>query len=138
MALEKVTKVIGETEYEVTQLDAIRGRKVMVRLAKAFAPVLAGGKSADGLARLGEALANISDDDVDFLCDTFAPSTSVISTDAQGRRVAPQLSKIFGLHFAGKYDELIQWLYFCLEVNFGSFVKRLQSQQGVSLEKVSE
>lgn len=118
MALETRSKTINDTEYEVRQLDAITGRRVLTRLQRAA--------------------KSMSDEDMDFLCDSFAPSTCVISTNEKGQRVAPKLSAIFGLHFAGKYDEMTEWLAFCIEVNFGSFRKRLQSQQDVSLEKDSE
>ena len=119
--LETRSKTINGTEYKVTQLDAIRGRKVLARMQ-----------------RVAGNMNQMSDEDMDYLCDVFAPSTCVVSTNDHGQRVEPQLSKIFGLHFAGKYDEMAEWLAFCVEVNFGSFRKRLRSQQDGSPEGASE
>jgi hypothetical protein len=61
------------------------------------------------------------------VCNIFADSTDVVIHDDKGKR-EPQLSKIFDLHFAGKYDEMLAWLIFCVEVNFGSFFDGLKTR----------
>lgn len=134
MALLVQSKTIGEYSYAVTQLDAVKGRRVFARLLKVAAPALAslsGGSKvkpddlAKGLAALAETL---SEDDVDFFCDAFAPSTTVTLADGK----APRLSDIFAVHFAGKYLELVKWLAFALEVNFGPFWRGLSAKAGDS------
>jgi hypothetical protein len=123
--LETVTKEIEGTTYEVRQLDAVKGRKVFVRFAKLIAPALAeiqGQK--DPNAALGRVVstfaAGIDEETLDYFCDAFAPTTCIV----EGAK-KPELSKVFALHFAGKYFELVQWLVFCFEVNFGSFFHKL-------------
>lgn len=135
MGLETRTKTIAEVEYEVRQLDALKGRKVFIRLAKMLAPLLNAKGDGDMFARLGAALASVDEADFEYLCETFAPTTSMLTVDEQGRTRRPELSKVFAIHFAGQYDAMLEWLYFCLEVNFGSFIERLRSRADASPEQ---
>jgi hypothetical protein len=126
--LDKKSKAIGGHTYEVTQLNALQGRRVFTRFAKIAMPAVAALKG--GSDSVEEAFTNglavfadrITEDDLDFFCDAFAPSTSV-KDENTGK--APKLSDVFAVHFAGKYDEMLKWLYFCLEVNFSSFFEGL-------------
>lgn len=138
--LKTERKMIGEYEYAVTQLDAVKGSRVFTRLTKILAPAIVGLSSASTQIKgtkpadvddvtgskmfeaLGKLAENLTEADVDFFRECFAASTDVMITDEQtGKQRSPKLSTIFGLHFAGKYDEMIEWLVFCFEVNFGSF-----------------
>ncbi len=128
MALESQQKQIGTNTYEVTQLNAIKGRAVFTRFAKMVAPIVgeissdAAGKDVN--ERLTKAFAsllgNVSEEDMNFFCDAFAPTTCLV-IDEGGRTRRPNLKELFGLHFAANYAEMLGWLYFCIEVNFGSF-----------------
>ncbi len=125
MSLETKSKTIGATEYVVRQLPATKGRLVLLRLAKALGPVAASisatkDKHSAMAESLEKAISSVTDDDFTFLCNTFADSTDVTINDDKGRR-SPKLATIFDLHFAGNYLEMVQWLVFCVEVNFGSF-----------------
>lgn len=128
--LETKAKEIDGVMYEVTQLDALKGRRVFVRFAKIVAPVLTTLKTAKGdeeqllAGVLAQLFTSVSEDDVDFFCDAFAPSTRLLK---DGKK--PRLSDAFAFHFAGNYAALLQWLAFCVEVNFGSF---FPSQPGKS------
>lgn len=108
MLRETRKRVIGDYEYEVTQLGAIRGSAVFVRVMKLLGPLFA---SKDQAALF----AGIQEEDVRYLIDAFGPMTLVVG---QG-----QLDKIFDLHFAGKYKDMMGWLLFCLEVNYGDFLR---------------
>ncbi len=128
MSLTTETKQIGAHTYEVTQLNAIKGRGVFVRFVKLIAPAadaLADTGNADQNARLAKALAsvvaNITDEDMNFFCEAFAPATCLVVTDDNGKTRRPGLKDLFALHFASNYGDMMAWLYFCLEVNFGSF-----------------
>lgn len=141
MALDKRAKQIGEHTYEVTQLDAVRGRRVFVRFAKLMMPALSEASAAASEAKQGaagevqgvaagrflKALERVADavteEDVEFFCEHFAPSTAV--RGGQYGSKAPQLESVFALHFAGEYLGMMEWLLFCFEVNFGSFFARL-------------
>lgn len=126
MALPVESKMIGEHVYKVTALDALAGRKVMARLLKVLGPAMAGLSKPEGKEEPGsraaqafaDVLSRVTEEDVEALCNAFAPSTEV-SAGAYGDK-SPRLQGIFAVHFAGRYDELLQWLVFCLQVNFGS------------------
>jgi hypothetical protein len=144
MALKRETKVIGETEYQTTQLDAVTARRVFLRLAKLLAPMAAEiGDGKGGGEKMFRALAtaiqSASEEDLDYFCDQFAKVTDVVIVDEKGNRKAPRLSSIMALHFVGdKFGDLFDWLLFCLEVNFGSFFGKLGVTLGTSDEQTTE
>lgn len=111
--VETKEKDIQGTTYRVTQMDAVKGRKVVARLIKLLSGAAEGGDSA-----LAKVFAAITEDDMDYFCDVFAANTDV---GYEGGKW-PNLKSIFGLHFAGKYGEMMEWLLFCVEVNFGNFL----------------
>lgn len=118
------SKRIGAHDYKVTQLDAVKGRRAFVRLAKFVGPAmvkLEGSGTPD--ERVGQAivafLADLSEADLDYFCDTFAAVTEV-SAGKYGA-AAPQLDSVFSVHFAGDYLSMTQWLVFCFKLNFSSF-----------------
>lgn len=113
------TKRIGAFSYKVTQLDAVTGRRAFTRMLKVVGPAFA--KLDDGVGpAFTELVQRLDEDDVDHFCELFAKITEVSGGDlATGAE--PYLSTIFGVHFAGRYLELTQWLVFCFEVNFASF-----------------
>ena len=111
---EQKEKVIGQTTYRVTQFGAVQGRKVLARLAK----LLVVAKSTD-LAQLD------LESELDYLCETFAPYTEI---QRLGDPKRPQLKDEFEEHFIGRYDEMLGWLLFALEVNFSSFFIGLTKQ----------
>jgi hypothetical protein len=112
------TKRIAGHDYKVTQLDAIAGRRAFTRMLKVVGPAFA--KLDDGAGEaFTELVDRLGEDDVAHFCDLFAKMTEVSGGDFGER--APQLSDIFGVHFAGRYLEMSQWLIFCFEVNFASF-----------------
>ncbi len=115
--LQAKSKVIDGLEYKVTQLGAKEGRRLLTRLVKVAGPMMAGAGTGDVSGALERALGGLKDEDVDFLCDTLARSTEV-QVDSTHQ---PLLADIFDSHFAGNYHNLMKWLAFALEVNFGSF-----------------
>jgi hypothetical protein len=123
MALATKSKPIGEYTYKVTQLNAIEGRRVFAKFAKIAMPTIAAikGKDLEDALRAGftTLAANVDPADFDYFCDAFAPTTTV--TGATYGDKSPKLSDVFATHFAGSYPEMLEWLYLCLEVNFGSF-----------------
>lgn len=135
MGLRTESKVIGEHEYEVRQLDAVKGRECFLRFAKVVAPAIAelgpdvNDKTGVSLEVLGKAFAKaidaLSSEDLKYFCDVFAASTNVVVHDEKCTR-RPSLKDLFALHFAGdELPNMFSWLAFCFEVNFGSFFARL-------------
>jgi hypothetical protein len=80
-------------------------------------------KTAEGAMAVGagEALRDLcmrlSPEEFGAILDEFAKYTVlVLPGDVQ-----PKLADKFDDHFAGRYDEMLQWASFCMEVNFSSF-----------------
>jgi len=59
--------------------------------------------------------------------DELAKATVVV-LDAERE---PQLDRIFDDHFAGRYDQMLQWFAFALEVNFRSYFLDWLSDRGL-------
>jgi hypothetical protein len=122
---ETKSKVIGDTTYFVTQLGAKDARRVGRRLARIF------GVAAEADNKIGKFFDALSDDEFDFLCDTFAKTTLISPADSplnpatgQPQVQFPLVAK-FDDHFAGHMGLMVQWLRFGVEVNFGSFLDEL-------------
>jgi hypothetical protein len=121
MARETKSKQIGSHRYEVTQLGAIEGRAVLAHLMQLFGGMvsgIAGGGKPDMVSGFTALASSITPDRLTFFCDTFSPWTQV----HKGPNKVQVLKDIFDDHFAANYAEMMQWLAFCLEVNFASFL----------------
>lgn len=121
MARETKTKRIGNHNYSVTQLGAIEGRRVLAKLMQLFGGMvggIAGGGKPDMVAGFAALAGAITPEQVDFFCETFTPWTQVETSPGKVR----MLRDVFDDHFVANYGELVEWLGFCLEVNFASFL----------------
>lgn len=127
MPLLTESRAIGASTYEVTQMGALQGRKVLTRLLKIVGPAYAMVSTKGVEAALSEVVTNLSEDDTEYFCAAFEPLTTVTVGDKK-----PRLSGIADIHFAGDYMSLIEWLVFCFEVNFSSFFRDLKSAVGRS------
>lgn len=116
--------------YHVTQFGAREGGRVLVRLLK-----MIGGAAGEAMANdtegfdmvvVGRMISNVaetvSEQDFDYLVDTFMKTTSVSGGTYGDRQVPLGTDGVFDLHFAGAYQELGQWLLFAIETNFGGFL----------------
>jgi hypothetical protein len=121
-------KTIGDrgNVYHVTQFGARHGGRVLVRLLKMIGGAAGEALKSEGdfdMNVVGNVVANlaetVSENDFDYLCDTFAVATEV---EINGKSVPLSTEGVFDVHFAGAYIELGQWLLFAVEVNFGSFL----------------
>lgn len=127
---------IGDYSYRVTPLGVGKGKALLVRLARAMGPALAAavdgiGSGGGSLAKLPagvlapgirELAASLNEEDLDYAVEVLAETTEVSS----GGEWA-ELDKLVEFHFRGAYDELLQWLWFSLEVNYGSFRRFLST-----------
>lgn len=106
-------------------MGGIEGQDVLMRLTKSLGPVVAGAIAARtgsaGIRELNHALRELPAEDLAYFTSTFAKYTEVVL----GPNKAPTLSDIFDDHFAGKYLELLNWLKFCVELNFEDFFTML-------------
>jgi hypothetical protein len=129
--METQSKTIGDYTYQVTQLGARQGRRVLVTLFRAIGPAMAdlakagkGGAEESLAAALGGLARSVTADDLDGLCEAFAASTKVLlpTQTVAGAGTLPQdLSPIFDTHFRGRYSSMIGWLAFAIQVNYSDF-----------------
>lgn len=132
MAIETRERHIDGLRYTVTHMPTRKGLALLVRLTKILGPGLGAFLGGAGrAARLpGEsgtevALALGTSDAVHDLCERldagelqFAIDELARCTTVQVERDEPVLADIFDDHFAGRYDVLLRWLRFALEVNY--------------------
>jgi hypothetical protein len=109
---ETKTVTISGVEYQITQLGAKQGRAVLARLLKILGP------AAEATNPVVELSKTVTEDELEFLCSTFAKVTQFSPESGKLFLLADQ----FDLHFAGKYGEMFQWLWACLEANYATFL----------------
>jgi len=125
---EPVEKQIGEHRYRIPLLPTSKGKPVLVRLVKllggpigklveggSVSAIMAGKANVGGA--LAELAANLSEADLDYLCEVFGGVCQVEA--APGKWVL--VSQVAEIHFAGRYAHMMKWLGACLEVNFADF-----------------
>jgi len=142
MAIEAREERIGEYTYRVTQFGAKQGRGLLVRLLKLAGPSLGAALSslaqgqhkeveaalAAGLSQgLYELAERLTESEVGSMLDDFAKQTVIVLGDRE-----PRLSDVFDAHFAGRYDEMLLWAKFCLEVNYASFFGGSNGERGLA------
>ena len=126
------SELIDGFTYEVTQLGAIEGRRLLVKLSKVLLPALGAlVKGADGniadvdlskidLAGAAEALATAMDpDEFDRIVDQLAGTTEVWGPGFGD--LGGNLPRAFDEHFSARYASMLKWLAFALKVNFSDF-----------------
>jgi len=124
MQFKTESKRFGSHVYTVTQLNAVTGRKALLRLMKIVGPAFEAGLrggDASGYVAVANALP---ESELEYFCDLLAAQTTVRGGE-YAEESAPQLDKVFAMHFADDYFEMFQWLGFALEVNFASFFRGL-------------
>lgn len=125
---QSLTESIGKYRYTITQLGATQGRRVYRRLLSlvgSAAESLETSNEGAALKMIGKLVANLSDEDLDFFCDTFAPVTSVSGGEFGNKN--PQLDAIFEEHFSGRMIEMTKWLLACFKCNFSDLFQVLGS-----------
>lgn len=111
---ESKIHTIDSYVYTVQQLGAKQGRIVLARMLRVIGPAA---EAQDSVAKLA---ASLTDDEVNYLCDTFSKATQVSKSEDLSRSVA--LSDVFDDHFAGRYGAMVKWLWAALDTNYASFL----------------
>lgn len=119
--IETQEKIIGESNYMVTQMPAMRAVKMQARLLKLLGPSFAamvasgGGENADSCLPVAVSLLTEKLDEKTF--------EDLVLQLLQGvRKDGVELSRQkIDLDFAGKLNELYLVLQYVLEVNFSDF-----------------
>lgn len=132
MTIQTSSIEIDGNKYEITQLGARDGRRMLVRLTNILGPALGnlikdGGGSSDGVAHAIMSLSShISEDDVDYVCKTFGKHTEW----RNGSQTITLDDDQQDLHFAGRYDSMVRWISECLRINFSPFFDMLRNVSG--------
>ncbi len=103
--------------YQIAQLGAKQGKKVLAHLMRVIGPAF---EASDPVAKFA---ATFSDDEFDFLCDTFAKTTQFYA-DEDPAKVFDLASK-FDDHFTARYGSLLKWLWACVDSNYSAFLSEL-------------
>ena len=126
MSLESKTTDIGGVTYQVTQLPAMRGFKLLNRLGRTFGPTVAdllGGATslADlNVAFLAPSIRELFDRLTEAELETLTKELlgqALVTLEGKTKPLMP----VFDIHFAGRYDDILKLLWFAVEANYGSF-----------------
>jgi hypothetical protein len=116
---------IGTHVFKIERLGAKLGKKVLARLIRSFGPAF---EADDTVTKLVEQL---TDEQLDYFCDTFAASTRLSPTDKP--ELEWQLKDRFDDIFSGHYGHMSLWLKSCVETNYADFLSEL----GVTADTVT-
>jgi len=124
------TVTVGSNTFQITQLGALQGRKVFLRLVKVLGPALSAAQAAASPeaalgALLGQAGA-VSEEDFEYLCDVFSEHTELVAAGKSQR-----LKEIFDVVFIADYKGMLEWLGASVKVNFASFFDGLAATSGL-------
>ena len=134
MALKEEEREIGGVRYRVTQLLVTPGKDLLFRLGQILGPVFARGLQGEAVdleninvsGMIAEFFDRAKAEDFDKFCSVLAKQTQF--SPGEGKWVP--LTQEWEFHFAGRYEHLLQWLKFALEVQFGGFSSGLASLLG--------
>ena len=133
MAVQKKTITIDGESYDITQLGAVKGRKIWLRLLKTMSALFKGLAAADGLtqeAMLG-ALADVVDGLDEETCEMMYEAFGPVNLVHEGERRPALTGAIFDQHFAGRPFLMTKWLGENILFNFADF---LPAASGSSLQ----
>jgi hypothetical protein len=125
---EKVS--IGTTQFTITQLGAVEGRRLYKKLVTSLGPLLrdtfANDKTGgDAETRvIGLVLRGLEDMPLDLfeeLCESFSAVT-LFKTPAMNMPIPLSTQGQFDDLFAGDYGGLTNWVMTCLKMNFANFL----------------
>lgn len=122
--LKSTTFTVDGQSYSTSQMSAVDGRKVFLRLVKAVAPALDKldfSKSTDAdqreqsmLKAAASVLASLDEELLELLCEEFGSRTVHVINPTK----TPQMDRVyFGPHFAGRYVQMTKWLLECCKAN---------------------
>lgn len=133
MARKTEVVAIGATQYTITQLGAVEGRRLYKKFVTAIGPLL-----REAISELQNALKEKRDLELVFgallmkgievlplelfeeLCVAFSVSSTIkhaMATGAAPIDVPLSTGDLFDSHFAGEYMQLTAWLGHCIRVN---------------------
>jgi hypothetical protein len=137
MALISKSKQIGEHTFTVTQLPARQGAEGLRRLGARVSPLVAslakevssgGDPNSAILGGLAGVVTSLSEQDLSYYIEIFGDSSTV--TMEKG---APKVKAVFDILFAGKYEDMLEFLLFAFEVNYSGFFQSARARLTAAL-----
>jgi hypothetical protein len=114
---ETKSVTIDGFQYQIAQLGAKLGKKVLAHLMRVIGPAF---EASDPVAKFA---STFTDDEFDYLCDTFVATTQFSAEDSPDKVFL--LKDHFDSHFANRYGAMMKWLWACVDANFGTFLGEL-------------
>ena len=118
------TRTIAGVKYGVYMLPPRLARKMLVRIFQVIAPSAGEAFKREGqeiLDAFGPVLATLADrlndDDLEWMMGELAKVSTVEVEPGK----APQLDKIFDIHFRGRIGQMFKWFAFAVEVQYADF-----------------
>jgi hypothetical protein len=108
--------------FRITQLSFQNGRKVLLRMSRVLAPLLAARGSSNEseiVEALSSALSNTSDEDLAFYTEKFGECCEYVQDGDKARRMNRE--DVQDELFAGNYSLYLLWLKECAVCNFSDF-----------------
>lgn len=124
MALrDPVCETIDGHKYKVVPLPAGRGMALLPVIGRVIGPALAEAQNRDYGAAAREFFKEATPEALAHVCKEFAETTSC-ELDPGNGKLAP-LRENFDLHFSGNYGAMLDWLTFCMKVNYRPLVVKI-------------
>lgn len=132
--IQSKTTTIDDRRFVLRQLPAKLGRAVLLRLGRPIAAAIQVSGAGKGVElNLAAAAKALTEEDLDFICETFAAVTFVDVVDEVANKThQKRLSQVFDDAFAGPagYRAMWGWLRESIEFNFGNFTDVLGTLAG--------
>jgi len=119
MSREQKSKIIGTTEYLVTQMDAVSALKIQTKLIKILGPSvlsLLDDKTENTSSKISKMIPQLMENFDDELVNELVLSLFKSGVFVKENNVPKVVD--FATHFAGKPTEMWQVMAFILEANF--------------------
>lgn len=110
--------VIDGFTYKVEKLGAKVGKRVLARMIRIVGPAIEAENTLEKLC------SSLTDEHLDFLCDTLAAATR-FSPEDNPKNVEWLLKDQFDDHFSGRYGAMMKWLKASVETNYVNFFEEL-------------
>lgn len=125
MARQVKTFTIDGSSYTISQLGALKGRKIWLKLVQLMAAPMREMAKADHfdeqsiMGALAAGVENLDEATLEELYEAFGEACTIAVSATNN----PALTGVvFDNHFAGNYQAMSVWLFECVKFNFAGFL----------------
>ena len=121
---EAIRETINGRMFIIRPLGALKGRKVLTRVTNELGAAVSGLSSGDAMDKVASLVTALSDETLEFLCDTFGAATQVHRDNGnEPFLVIGENRTIFDDEFSCNYSALIEWIICCFWLNYSDFLE---------------